>query len=209
MKTKKPVRQSVGHRWFLPPRTAFLAVPLPVLEVLTHRDDLGAAELRALLWLLADWYWPGGVSREVNVQTLAKRSRMAGPNAHRALGALGRKGLLEITHRGRGRLPVVSIAPLVRAGQDTDRGVSRRYTPKGDVDKVYHRDTPEYHGDTPGCITPEPGVRTKSLLQQDQAKAVRLKEPDEPELRRAEILATLEQLAQAEASAPPVAPKEG
>lgn len=171
-----PVKVSIWSRWYLPGREQHLAIPVSVLTAVTAQENLSAEEFRALLWLLMDWYWPGGLSREVNAEIIAKRARLWRPNVHRALDSLAEHGILEIHRRGKGKMPVVSIEPLIRLARlVASNGVSGGYSSQGrsahQPQKEYQFDTPTPVFDTPGSIKREPGDGTSESLSSDPFNA--------------------------------------
>ncbi len=175
-----PQKRNVRDRWFLPPGTAHLAIPLPTLSALTYDPPgLTGEELRVALWLVADWWWPGGLSREINATVIATRVGMHRPNVHRALDGLEAKGVLLVHRGGRGKATTISIEPLIRMGRDlASNGVSSGYSGRGRKakpsarlgeakSKEYQPDTPKPVSDTPSSIKVEPRVVPSDLLPSD------------------------------------------
>lgn len=161
----KPPRRSVRDRWFLVGKTQHVSIPIPALFALTGGDlGLNGEEMKVILWLLADWYWPGGISREVNAAVISQRAQVARPHVHRALAGLAAKGVIDLFRTGRGGCATVSIEPLIRitravASGGVPTGYSRQGRSAGSTNLVL--DPPEVG--TPLSTKPEPGGGTSEV----------------------------------------------
>lgn len=168
-KRSVPVKRSVRDRWFLPAKTPFLGIPLPVLFDVVM--PLRLEESRVLLAILADWWWPGGHEREVNVAIVARRTGMDVKSARRGLAGLHDREVVEVVSHGKGRSPVVRIARLIELG--------RRAASKEGADCPYHKGRRGKKGQsapTKGQIAPtsrgngEPGEAPSEPFSSDSSR---------------------------------------
>lgn len=162
-----PVKRSVRDRWFLPAgKHRHISVPFALAQGVLM--DLNLEELRTILWLLGDWYWPGGLEREVNAVVLANRTGMDRANVRRALASMAARGIIELRTQGKGRMAVVSIKPLVEIGRSAaSKGESDRlYRPRSKR-KVSQIDSSESQIDSPSRVNGEPGAPASESFPSD------------------------------------------
>lgn len=165
-----PVKRSVKDRWFLPAgKHRHISLPFALAQGVLM--DLNLEELRTILWLLGDWYWPGGLEREVNAVILAARTGMDRANVRRALASMAKRGIIELRTQGKGRMAVVSIKPLVEIGRSAaSKGESDRlYRPRSKR-KVSQIDSTESQIDSPSRVNGEPGAPASESFPSDDVR---------------------------------------